>query len=111
MSMKTHKMIYDPIHGYLKIQGNCLAIIDSPIFKRLQHIKQLGAAYYVFPGASHNRFEHSLGVAHLAERMLKCIQNNQTLLKHLHSYDEKDIFQNVREIYENPKYFEMKFSN
>jgi HD superfamily phosphohydrolase len=70
-------MIYDPIHGYLKVQGNCLAIIDSPIFKRLQHIKQLGAAYYVFPGASHNRFEHSLGVAHLAERMLKSIRNNQ----------------------------------
>lgn len=75
--MSTHKLIYDPIHGYLKFAGNCLRIIDSPIFKRLQHIKQLGACYHVFPGASHFRFEHSLGVAYLGEKMITSIKNNQ----------------------------------
>ena len=74
---KSHKLFYDPIHGYLKFGGNCLQIIDSEQFKRLQHIKQLGACYYVFPGATHYRFEHSLGVAHLAEKMLVNIQHNQ----------------------------------
>ena len=75
------KLIYDPIHSYIKFSGNCIKIIDSITFKRLQSIKQLGACYYVFPGATHNRFEHSLGVAHLSEKMIINLKNNQPELK------------------------------
>ena len=71
------KLIYDPIHGYMSFKGDIISILDNPIFKRLQDIRQLGACYYVFPGASHNRFEHSLGVAFLAEKMIGVIANNQ----------------------------------
>ena len=51
----------DPIHGHIEVHPLCIKIIDTPQFQRLRNIKQLGTCYLVFPGASHNRFEHSLG--------------------------------------------------
>uniref|UniRef100_A0A667Z8U7 HD/PDEase domain-containing protein n=1 Tax=Myripristis murdjan TaxID=586833 RepID=A0A667Z8U7_9TELE len=51
----------DPIHGHMEIHPLLVKFIDTPQFQRLRNIKQLGAAYYVYPGASHNRFEHSIG--------------------------------------------------
>jgi HD superfamily phosphohydrolase len=65
---KHGKLINDPIHGAYRLDPACTLIFDTREFQRLRRLKQLGLAYYVFPGASHNRFEHSLGVAHLAYR-------------------------------------------
>ncbi|RLN51984.1 hypothetical protein BBJ28_00012979 [Nothophytophthora sp. Chile5] len=56
----------DQVHGYIKLNGLCVKLMDTPQFQRLRDLKQLGTLYYVFPGASHNRFEHSLGVGFLA---------------------------------------------
>lgn len=81
---KAEKLIYDPIHGFIKMTGLPRDIIDTRIFKRLQNIKQLGAVYYVFIGASHHRFEHSLGVSHLAEKMALNLKYNQPELKITH---------------------------
>jgi len=44
--------------------------MDTPVFQRLRELKQLGSSYYVFGGASHNRFEHSVGVYHLSRTMI-----------------------------------------
>ena len=49
--------------------GKLCDVIDTPQMQRLRELKQLGTAYYVFPGASHNRFEHSLGTPHLASNV------------------------------------------
>ncbi|GAB4815190.1 hypothetical protein N2152v2_002236 [Parachlorella kessleri] len=64
--LRHGKIINDPVHGNYRLDPVTVDIIDSRHFQRLRRLKQLGMAYYVFPGASHNRFEHSLGVAHLA---------------------------------------------
>jgi len=63
--------IFDPLHGSIEIDPTAKRIIDTPEFQRLRNIKQLGCCYYVFPGACHNRFEHSLGVYHLAKEYMK----------------------------------------
>ncbi|KAG7671643.1 putative Deoxynucleoside triphosphate triphosphohydrolase SAMHD1-like protein [Nannochloris sp. 'desiccata'] len=68
LSGKHGKLINDPIHGAYRLDPACTLIFDTREFQRMRRLKQLGMAYYVFPGASHNRFEHSLGVAHLAYR-------------------------------------------
>jgi uncharacterized protein len=47
-----------------------LSLIDTPPFQRLRRVQQLGFTSWVFPGARHTRFEHSLGVYHLARRVL-----------------------------------------
>ncbi|XP_067651408.1 deoxynucleoside triphosphate triphosphohydrolase SAMHD1-like [Haliotis asinina] len=71
------KIFNDPIHGHVELHPLCVKIIDTPQFQRLRFIKQLGACYFVFPGAAHNRFEHSLGVCHLAGQLTRTLQRRQ----------------------------------
>lgn len=73
----SHKVFNDPIHGHVELHPLLIKIIDTPQFQRLRNIKQLGGAYFVFPGASHNRFEHSIGVCHLAGRLLEALNERQ----------------------------------
>ena len=63
---KTHLDIIDPIHDFVRVNSNELKIIDTPIFQRLRRIRQLSGAHLIYPGAQHTRFEHSLGVIHMA---------------------------------------------
>jgi len=62
--------INDNIHGLIQVPPVLRAIIDTPQFDRLRGLRQLGTAHYVFPGAKHSRWEHSLGVMHLAGEMM-----------------------------------------
>lgn len=75
--MNKNKVIFDIIHGFIELDIITLSIIDTPEFQRLRNIKQLGAVHYVFPSANHTRFEHSLGVYHLAGELLNNLKNNQ----------------------------------
>lgn len=61
--------ICDDLHGVVHLDAHERAIVDSPWFQRLRRIRQLSLADMVFPGASHSRFAHSIGVFHLASRL------------------------------------------
>ncbi|MEW6234260.1 MAG: HD domain-containing protein [Candidatus Omnitrophota bacterium] len=72
--MKRHyemREIRDPIHGFIERTEKEQQIIDTKVFQRLRRIKQLAMAFLAYPGAMHTRFEHSLGVKHIAGRMAK----------------------------------------
>ena len=64
-----HKSVHDPLYGFIDLDQTELRIIDSAPFRRLHRLKQLGQAYVVYPSAHHPRFEHSLGVCHLAGKV------------------------------------------
>jgi hypothetical protein len=61
--------IKDPVHGYVYITEEEKDLIDSYPVQRLHRLRQLAGAEYVYPGANHTRFEHSIGVMHLASRV------------------------------------------
>ncbi|OHT07371.1 HD domain containing protein [Tritrichomonas foetus] len=67
----------DELYGPIKIPPYCWPIIDTYEYQRIRHIFQLGTCHYVFPGATHTRFEHCLGVAHLASVFMEHIKNTQ----------------------------------
>jgi uncharacterized protein len=61
--------IKDPVHGYVYITRSEKDIIDSYPFQRLRRLRQLAGSEYVYPGANHTRFEHSVGVMYLAGKV------------------------------------------
>lgn len=95
------KIFNDPVHGHIALDPLCVRIIDTAQFQRLRNIRQLAGAYWVFPGASHNRcapaaptapaphrrhasanrrprrFEHSIGVSHLAGLLCEALRARQ----------------------------------
>ncbi|KTG28032.1 HD domain-containing protein [Haloferax profundi] len=62
--------IKDSVHDHIEVEGAAEALLDTPEMQRLRRIKQLGTVQLVYPSANHTRFEHSLGVYHLASRAL-----------------------------------------
>lgn len=74
--MKSHKIINDPVYGFITIPSELIfAIIDHPYFQRLRRIKQLGLTDYVYPGAHHTRFHHAIGAMHLMSVTLDHLRN------------------------------------
>lgn len=60
------KIINDPVYGFITITNPLiLKIVNHPWIQRLRRIKQMGIAHFVYPGAVHTRFHHSLGAMHL----------------------------------------------
>ncbi len=69
-NFKAH-VVFDPLYGFIKLTSVEYEIIHSPFYQRLRWIKQLGFSFYIFPGAEHSRFGHSIGVMYNAHKILQ----------------------------------------
>ena len=65
------KLIMDPVHGGIPLYRHEIRVIDHPLFQRLRNICQNDILSLVFPGATHSRFLHSIGVMHVGTRMFR----------------------------------------
>ncbi len=80
--MRTNYLdIIDPIHDFIRVYDHELKIIDNPIFQRLRRIRQLSGAHLTYPAAQHTRFEHSLGVMHIASQAGEALREKGILKK------------------------------
>lgn len=73
--------IRDPLHNLIEFQANefenaMWGVIQTPPFQRLRRIKQLGFSDLIYPGATHSRFAHSIGVFHTARLLMNVIRNH-----------------------------------
>ena len=81
------KLFNDCVHDHYELPHLCVKVMDTPEFQRLRDLKQLGGTYGVFTCAAHNRFEHSLGTAHLAG----CVAEQLRRLQPALGITEKDV--------------------
>lgn len=76
--MLQSKIIKDPLYGFVEFSGHkeigLKALLDSSYLQRLRRVHQLGFSDFVFPSATHSRFSHSIGVYHIAKRMLSLVE-------------------------------------
>jgi HD superfamily phosphohydrolase len=70
------KIINDPVYGFISIRSELIYdILEHPWFQRLRSIKQLGLTSYVYPGATHTRFQHAIGALHLTCMAIETLRN------------------------------------
>lgn len=71
--------IRDPIHTFVRLEGDEKRVLDSRPVQRLRHVHQLAMTFLVYPGATHRRFEHSLGVMELAGRIFDTVTRREKI--------------------------------
>lgn len=76
-------VIRDPVWNTIRMDSVAVAIMDTAAFQRLRYIRQLGLAHLVYPGATHTRFDHALGVYHLAVRALEILKAGPPVPDHV----------------------------
>ncbi|OYR85118.1 phosphohydrolase, partial [Halorubrum distributum] len=77
------KAIKDSVHGHVRLGEVAAELVDTPAFQRLRHIKQLSTVRLVYPSANHTRFEHSLGVYHLARSAIEGLDVDDDTAAHV----------------------------
>jgi HD superfamily phosphohydrolase len=98
--LRPGKVITDPIHGDVFVTTLEHLFIDTEPFQRLRRIKQLGSTHFVYPGATHSRFSHSLGALRVAQDLMDAVLDQRNNL-----HPERDLFQEwegePRQLYED----------
>ncbi|MBP3959524.1 HD domain-containing protein [Gemmata sp. G18] len=79
MNKRLHEL-RDPIHTFIRLDTDERQVLDSRPVQRLRYIHQLALTYLIYPGATHKRFEHSLGVMELAGRVYDIVTNPANLV-------------------------------
>lgn len=75
------KIINDPVYGFISIPGDFVFdLIEHPWFQRLRNIKQLGLTSFVYPGATHSRFQHGLGALHLMNTAIATLRSKDVFI-------------------------------
>lgn len=74
MTTGPEKVIRDPLWETVHLDPTAVSIVDTAEFQRLRYIRQLGLAHLVYPGATHTRFDHALGVYHLTRTGLRSLR-------------------------------------
>lgn len=73
------EIVRDPLWDNIRLDRPVAALVDTPTVQRLRHVRQLGHAFLVYPGATHTRFEHALGTYHLARTALAALEERGEL--------------------------------
>ena len=73
-SESRDRVVRDPLWNTIRLDATAVRIIDTGAFQRLRYIRQLGFAHLVYPGATHTRFDHALGVYHLTVTAIKRLE-------------------------------------
>lgn len=91
--LRYETIVRDPVHGDVPLTREEMRVLDTEEMQRLRHVRQLGVAYLIYPGAQHSRFEHSIGTAHLATRMVNEINavRDRSGDARLGGYDEQEL--------------------
>jgi len=79
LSRQAPEIIRDPLWDNIRLEPAAVAALDTPAVQRLRHVRQLGHAFLVYPGATHSRFEHALGAYHLTRRALATLDERGDL--------------------------------
>jgi HD superfamily phosphohydrolase len=93
MTKRVHE-IRDPIHVFIHLSSDERRVVDCRVFQRLRQIHQLAMTYLVYPGATHRRFEHALGVMELAGRFFDVVTADRNLTD-----DVRDIIPNTEDLH------------
>lgn len=76
---KVRHEVRDGLYGFIEFDNLEKRLIDSAPFQRLRHIHQLAMCFQVYPGATHKRFEHSLGVMEVATRIFDTVTDRRRI--------------------------------